>query len=64
MTKNKGHNVCINMRLKSADLKRLEEVKNRTHTSTSSVISSAIEQGYDLTVSCMQHINRKKNGNK
>jgi hypothetical protein len=29
MTKNKGHNVCINMRLKSADLKRLEEVKNQ-----------------------------------
>jgi methylphosphotriester-DNA--protein-cysteine methyltransferase len=64
MIKNKGHNVCINMRLKSADLKRLKEVKNETHDSTSSVISSAIECGYDLTASYRRHINRGKNGNK
>ena len=50
MSEGEGHNICINMRLTPEDLARLEEEKKRTHNTTSTVISSAIERGFDLTV--------------
>lgn len=51
MTKNKGHTRCINMRISPADLARLEEEREHTHDTTSTVISSAIERGFNLSVS-------------
>lgn len=41
-----GRNICINMRLTQEDLARLEEEKERTQDTTSTVISSAIERGF------------------
>ena len=41
-----GHNICITMRLTPEDLARLEEEKERTNNTTSTVISSAIERGF------------------
>lgn len=41
-----GHNICVTMRLTPEDLARLEEEKKRTHNTTSTVISSAIERGF------------------
>lgn len=46
MTENKGHNICVNLRLTLADLASLEEEKKRTKDTTSTVISSAIERGF------------------
>jgi hypothetical protein len=45
-----GHNICINMRLTPEDLAHLEEEKKRTHSTTSTVISSAIERGFNSTI--------------
>jgi len=46
MTENKGHNICVNIRLTLADLASLEDEKERTKATTSTVISSAIERGF------------------
>jgi predicted DNA-binding protein len=51
MNEGKGRNICINMRLAQEDLARLELEKERTQSTTSTVISSAIERGFTLTSS-------------
>lgn len=45
---NVGRNICINMRLSREDLERLEEEKARIEATTSTVISAAIERGYEI----------------
>jgi hypothetical protein len=44
-----GHNSCVTMRLTQTDQEKLEKEKERTNATTSFVLSSAIERGYDLT---------------
>jgi predicted DNA-binding protein len=46
MSEGKGRNICINMRLTPEELACLDEVKERTQWTTSTVISSAIERGF------------------
>jgi len=46
MTENEGHNICVTLRLSQVDLACLEDEKERTHDTTSTVISSAIERGF------------------
>jgi uncharacterized protein (UPF0335 family) len=51
MSEGVGRNICINLRLAQEDIIRLEEEKERTQSTMSTVISSAIERGFDLTSS-------------